>query len=202
MSGHGSGEKMPWMTKVINGLEHLTEILEIALSIVIMVGFVLSFIPLLEDLPMMFANSSTEPFEHFLEKSFNLVIGIEFVRMLIKHTPGAALEVLLFAIARHMVLGGGNGIENLLGVCAIAGIFAIRKYLYVHSFQSRHDDSAYNFVIPEGMMIGEAIAPETHEGKEKKKVHRDNSHKETAEADRDNNESAQAPGERSEAEKL
>lgn len=60
-----------------------------------------------------------------------LVIAVELVVMLSLHIPGALLEVLLYAIARKMLLlpkSGGMG-EILLGVVAIAGLFAIRKYL-------------------------------------------------------------------------
>jgi len=60
-----------------------------------------------------------------------LVIGVELVVMLSLHIPGALLEVLLYAIARKMLLlpKSGGMAEILLGVIAIAGIFAIRKYL-------------------------------------------------------------------------
>lgn len=60
-----------------------------------------------------------------------LVIGVELVVMLSLHIPGALLEVLLYAIARKMLLlpkSEGMG-DVLLGVVAIAGLFAIRKYL-------------------------------------------------------------------------
>ena len=54
--------------------------------------------------------------------------------MLAKHSPGSALEVLLYAIARNMILGHGSATENLLGVAAIGLIFVIRKFLFVPSF--------------------------------------------------------------------
>lgn len=41
-----------------------------------------------------------QSFQAVLEQAFNLVIGIEFIKMLAKHTPGSAIEVLLFAMAR------------------------------------------------------------------------------------------------------
>ncbi|MBQ1290126.1 MAG: transporter [Lachnospiraceae bacterium] len=130
-------------------LERVTELLEAALAVVVMAGFILSFIPIIIDLPDMLSSADTGTFEIFLERSLNLVIGIEFVRMLIKHTPGSVLEVLMFAIARHMVLDGGSAVENLLGVAAIAGIFAIRRFIYVHSFLSRRDDSSFDWLSGE-----------------------------------------------------
>ena len=60
-----------------------------------------------------------------------LVIAIEFVVMLSLHIPGTIIEVLLYAIARKMLLLSKSGgmLEVLLGVIAIAGLFTIRKYL-------------------------------------------------------------------------
>lgn len=60
-----------------------------------------------------------------------LVIGVELVVMLSLHLPGALLEVLLYAIARKLLLlpkSSGMG-DLLLGIISIAGLFAIRKYL-------------------------------------------------------------------------
>ena len=60
-----------------------------------------------------------------------LVIAIEFVVMLSLHIPGTIIEVLLYAIARKMLLllKSGGMLEVLLGVIAIAGLFTIKKYL-------------------------------------------------------------------------
>jgi hypothetical protein len=50
--------------------------------------------------------------------------------MLINHSADAVAEVLLFAIARQLVIGHNTAWEKLIGVIAIACVFAIRKYLY------------------------------------------------------------------------
>lgn len=130
-------------------IELITEILEIAVAVIVLIGFIISVIPLLKDMPGLLDNTNDYTFHVFLEHAFNLVIGIEFIRMLIRHTPGSALEVLLFAIARHIVLDGSSGAELLLGVASIAGIFAIRKYLYVHSFESGSDDKSFHWIKSE-----------------------------------------------------
>ena len=59
-----------------------------------------------------------------------LVIGVELVVMLSLHIPGALIEVLLYAIARKMILiPKSEGMEQvLIGVIAIAGLFLIKKY--------------------------------------------------------------------------
>ena len=70
----------------------------------------------------------------FLERSLDIVIGIEFIKMLAKHSPGSSLEVLLYAIARHLVVGHDSAVENLLSVGAIALIFIVRKFFFVPAF--------------------------------------------------------------------
>ena len=116
-------------------LEHLMDIFEIGIAIIAACGFIISVYPLVRELPLLGSMSQgTVSYRHFLESALDLVIGIEFIKMLIKHTPGSVVEVLLFALSRHMVLSGGTSLENLLTVCAIAIIFVIRKYLFVESF--------------------------------------------------------------------
>ena len=70
----------------------------------------------------------------FLERAQDIVICIEFIKMLAKHSPGSVLEVLLYAIARHMIVGHEDAVQNLVSVVAIALIFIIRKYFFVPSF--------------------------------------------------------------------
>ena len=101
-------------------LEHLMDIFEIGIAIIVAFGFIISVYPLVQELPLLGSMSQgTVSYRHFLESALDLVIGIEFIKMLIKHTPGSVIEVLLFALSRHMVLEGGNSMENLLTVCAI-----------------------------------------------------------------------------------
>ncbi len=61
-----------------------------------------------------------ESFTLFLGHAFNLIIGVEFIKMLCRHTPGSAIEVLLFAIARQMVVEHTSPLENLIGIVTIA----------------------------------------------------------------------------------
>ena len=70
--------------------------------------------------------------EGFLEKVMMLAIGLEFVKMLCKHTPSTVIDVLLFAIARQMIVEHTSTLENLIGIVALAGLFATRKYLLCH----------------------------------------------------------------------
>ena len=132
---HNHNEKGDRLHKITGYLEHLMDIFEIGIAIIVAVGFIASVVLLVTEMPLLLSHSAgTVAYRHFLESALDLVIGIEFIKMLIKHTPGSVVEVLLFALSRHMVLEGGNALENLLTVCAIAVIFAIRRFLNIESF--------------------------------------------------------------------
>lgn len=45
-----------------------------------------------------------------------LAIALEFVKMLCKHTPSAVIDVLLFAIARQMVVEHTSTLEVCMGI--------------------------------------------------------------------------------------
>lgn len=109
-------------------------LMEIMLSIIVLLGVLISAFPVIKELLGLLEVGGVDAFDAMLSHAFNLVIGIEFIKMLAKHSPGSALEVLLYAIARHMVLGRASAMDNLLGVVSIALIFIIRKYFFVPAF--------------------------------------------------------------------
>ena len=79
-----------------------------------------------------FANPvNYEQLNNFLAQILLLVIAVELVIMLCLHRPETLLEVLLYAIARKLLLipKSSSAGELLLGVLAIAAIFFIKKYL-------------------------------------------------------------------------
>lgn len=67
--------------------------------------------------------------EHVLHNILTIVVGFEFVRMLIDTTPANILEVLTVAITRHVVLSHDDPLSNLACIACIAGLFAIRRFL-------------------------------------------------------------------------
>ena len=67
---------------------------------------------------------------YYVESAMTLAIGIEFVKMLYTLTPETIIEILLFAISRQMIVEHLSATETILGVGAIAGLFAVRKCLF------------------------------------------------------------------------
>ena len=115
-----------------DAVHELTYYIELVIAI-IMCGIIgiMTFKILTTALPNYILGDRIE-IEGFLEKVMMLAIGLEFVKMLCKHTPSTVIDVLLFAIARQMIVEHTSTLENLIGVVALAGLFATRKYLLCH----------------------------------------------------------------------
>ena len=65
----------------------------------------------------------------YLHNILTIVVGLEFVRMLIDTTPASVLEVLTVAITRHVILSHDDYWSNVACIACIAGLFAIRRFL-------------------------------------------------------------------------
>ena len=65
----------------------------------------------------------------YLHNVLTIVVGLEFVRMLIDTTPASILEVLTVAITRHVILSHDDPWSNVACIACIAGLFAIRRFL-------------------------------------------------------------------------
>ena len=127
-------------TALRNHIIEASTLLEILLSGLVLIGLLLSIVPLIKWMPGLLLDGNDAEIRTFLERSLDIVIGIEFIKMLAKHSPGSSLEVLLYAIARHLVVGHDSAVENLLSVGAIALIFIVRKFFFVPAFGAHLPD--------------------------------------------------------------
>lgn len=77
-------------------------------------------------------------FRHYLEKIFVLVIGIEFLEMLCHPNSDNVIQVLIFLVARHMIVGETTPYEDFVSVLSIAVLFVLRKYMHSGGKQSKN----------------------------------------------------------------
>ena len=80
----------------------------------------------------------------FFGSVMSVVVGLEFIKMLVLHTPKAVTDVLLFAIARQLVVSHSSAMETLLGVAAVALIFVVKKFLLDQEASSSPADHLSN----------------------------------------------------------
>ncbi len=108
-------------------LRRCLHLLEQAISGIIIIVLMVS---LVFELSHIFTDPSYfENVPHFLHNILTIVIGLEFVRMLIDTTPANILEVLILALTRHVILEHDDPWSNLACIACIAGLFAVRRFL-------------------------------------------------------------------------
>ena len=121
------------MKKYLNAALHkLTVLLEFIISFVLAAGIIILLVQLILSMP----NVPDLNNDDLLEVCFNLIIGVELIRMLYQHKPSTVFEVLLFAIARQVIMAHNNPVSSLIGVVSIALLFATRKFLFIEFDES------------------------------------------------------------------
>ena len=141
LTNHALHGREEWFKRIFRDqIAEAAGILEVVLSGIVLAALLMSIVPLVELMPGLLTDADSLEIRTFLERALDIVIGIEFIKMLAKHSPGSSLEVLLYAIARHMVIGHESAFENLLSVAAIALIFVVRKFFFVPAFGAHLPD--------------------------------------------------------------
>lgn len=123
--------------KIQSRLFQFGYILESVISVILVVAIIILSAKLFWDMLHSTVYSGDDNvLVDILDKAMTLAIGVEFIKMLCKHTPQTVVEVLVFAIAKQLVVFHTTPLENLLNVAAIAGLFAVRKFLIRQSDMS------------------------------------------------------------------
>ena len=109
------------MKKYLNAALHkLTVLLEFIISFVLAAGIIILLVQLILSMPNVPDLNIYPNYEDLVETCFNLIIGVELIRMLYQHKPSTVFEVLLFAIARQVIMAHNNPVSSLIGVISIA----------------------------------------------------------------------------------
>lgn len=119
-----------WIIRVIN-------IIEIAVAVLLTMAIFALVVGMIPDIGKIITQrGGMEEFKYVMEYTSSIIIGIEFVKMVCKPTESNVVDVLMFVIARFLIIDHSSIINSLLGVIAIAILFAIKKFL----FCERDDD--------------------------------------------------------------
>lgn len=113
-------KKADWIHQILHFLEFVIAII----TLIVLVGMLGMEMYRMFTVDGYFATINT-----YLHNILTLVVGLEFVRMLLDMTPANTLEVLIVAIARQVILSHDNPWSNVASVLCIAGLFAIRRFL-------------------------------------------------------------------------
>ena len=132
------------MKKIVKGLQQICRILELVVAVFVLIGILAAIISLLKDNLSIFGEllEDMTTFRHYLEKIFVLVIGIEFLEMLCHPTSDNVVQVLIFLVARHMIVGETTPFEDFISVLSIAVLFVLRKYMHTNNNPAKNKSAA------------------------------------------------------------
>ena len=113
-------------------MQSACHVLELVAALLVLVGIVLALVSLLRDVSLFQALvSETNAFAEYLEKIFTVVIGIEFLQMLCRPDSEYVLEILIFLVARHMIVGHTTPYEDFVSVISVILLCMVRRYLRI-----------------------------------------------------------------------
>lgn len=117
--------------EVFHRVLHVLEVIIAVLTLIVLVGMLaLEIYKLVLDVNKMFTEAGYFiSLNTYLHSVLTIVVGLEFVRMLLDMTPANTIEVLIVAISRQVILSHDDPFSNIASILCIAGLFATRRFL-------------------------------------------------------------------------
>ena len=127
------------LEKIKNKNIIISQILELIMAALVLISILIAIVALKEPF-LVFLKHKSEPgaLQEFIALIFSIVIVIEFFKLLCDPGKDTLLEVLMFVIARHMIVDDTTAIENLLAILAIAILFFIDKFLLSTDIETKN----------------------------------------------------------------
>ena len=125
-------QKRPDSAPVLHKILHILERVIAIITLVVLVGMLLvTLYNLGVNTGLLFSTGDTNALslEGYLHSVLTIVVGLEFVRMLLDMTPANTIEVLIVAISRQVIMNHDDPLSNLACIACIAGLFATRRFL-------------------------------------------------------------------------
>lgn len=121
-------ESMQKFKKII---QKISAVLEQLVALLVLAGILLTLVSLLKDFAIFRALlDDVSIFQAYLEDIFMIVIGIEFLQMLCRPNSDNIMEVLIFLVARHMIISETTPYEDFVSVISIILLCVLRRYLH------------------------------------------------------------------------
>ncbi len=141
--------------KILKVLKAVIFTVEVILALFLAAVIVFGVFYTIKDSPEVLKGISSpnfyESFREFLANIFLLIVGVELIRMLVTHTMRSTLELMVFVIARKMLIYTESMMDIILGTVALGLIFGIIKYLIPNKF----DRTSPIDLFPAGMKLSE-----------------------------------------------
>lgn len=119
------------MAKFKKNIQKIGEILELLVAVLVLIGIILSVCSLIKDFAAFRTLlDDTSSFKSYLDDIFVIVIGIEFLQMFCRPNSDNIMEVLIFLVARHMIVSTTTPYEDFVSVISIILLCVLRRHLH------------------------------------------------------------------------
>lgn len=128
------GELMDRFKRLKVTVHIICEVLEMIAAALMLVGILFSTCSLIRNVDLFRKLLlDTSSFRGYMDQIFMLVIGIEFLVMLCKPNSENVIEVLIFLVARHMIVGETTPYQDFVSVVSVALLCVVRRYLRINN---------------------------------------------------------------------
>lgn len=111
-------------------IQILCNALEMVTAVLMLIGLVFSFFSLIRNVELFQQLlTDTSVFREYMDQVFMLVIGIEFLVMLCRPNSENVIDVLIFLVARHMIVGDTTPYQDFVSVISVTLLCIVRRYL-------------------------------------------------------------------------
>ena len=127
--------------KVRHVIQRVCDIIELCIAAAVGVGLAVSlllFIP--EAVGILTSSADASSFLLFLEELFSFIVGVEFIKMLLHPNAENVIEVLVFLVARHMIIESNSSLDLLLSVISVILLYGCRLVLHRYRMHFRDSD--------------------------------------------------------------
>jgi len=132
------------MHKLQEKLPAVCKQLETIFAILILISMVLYTFHLVFQTDLIIGLLTGETrFTEVLESILSLVIGIEFIEMLCRPDSQTVLEVLIFLIARHMIIEMPSPTGLFILVIAVCILCVVRRALHINKIKTAELEKQY-----------------------------------------------------------
>lgn len=112
----------------------ICDVLEMIAAVLMLVGILFATFSLVTNVDIFRQLlSDTSSFRGYMDQIFMLVIGIEFLVMLCRPNSENVIEVLIFLVARHMIVGETTPYQDFVSVVSVALLCVVRRYLRINN---------------------------------------------------------------------
>ena len=116
--------------KVKKYIQILCSALEMITAALMLIGLVLSIFSLIRNVELFQQLlTDTSVFREYMDQVFILVIGTEFLVMLCRPSSENVIDVLIFLVARHMIVIDTTPYQDFVSVISVALLCIVRRYL-------------------------------------------------------------------------